>query len=699
MSAKTLAISVVIGATLGKQYFSTFDSAQQKAVKLGSALADTNKKLGATKAVAKYGALLKELRAKQQSSASSSKRLAEGITAVERKYKTAKREAKGYGFAVGDAVRQQERLTQESKRLEKRLDSLSRAQGAKNRLSAIKGRALGAVGGAFGVSRVIGNAFSIQDKTVRLHTVVNSSDIGASIKKSVRHAVKFAQNSLATEGQILDIEYSLNSAGLSASAARAGSEIVSKLATVTHGDAEDVGVIVGDTFNNFQRTLSGTVNEKMQKIGNILLKTQERFSIKDFGQLGEGLKEAAAAAAVAHVPLTQMAAAVGALNSAGLKGSQAGTGFTELLSKLTVKAKDLGITIKKTTDGQVDFIATMAALKNRLPEVGDSTKQLAFLQKKLGLQAGKAAGALVNNMQSLKSGYAFVSSKNNKLATDYKLFTNSASGQWKMLVQNVSLLGNVLGGTLLPAIKPVVKFGSEMIGFIVKGIAKFPVIGEIIGGLAAGFIVYAGGLGLVTAAQWAWNAALVSNYTSLIKTVTGTLWAGAVWTAGAVKVGVMTAAQWLWNAALTANPIGLVIAGIAAFAALAVTVYKNWQPIKNFFADLWGGIEKQAKKVLNFVGDTFHSIKSFFGFDDAPEKQIIGKHKTIKAAILGAAISAPVMALPAFAANQPAVPVNHNNQQYNIIIHQLPGESADDLAQRVIDKQKEASLREETDVR
>lgn len=38
------------------------------------------------------------------------------------------------------------------------------------------------------------------------------------------------------------------------------------------------------------------------------------------------------------------------------------------------------------------------------------------------------------------------------------------------------------------------------------------------------------------------------------------------------KIGIVTAAQWLWNAAMTANPIGLVVAGIAALVAGLATL-------------------------------------------------------------------------------------------------------------------------------
>jgi len=81
----------------------------------------------------------------------------------------------------------------------------------------------------------------------------------------------------------------------------------------------------------------------------------------------------------------------------------------------------------------------------------------------------------------------------------------------------------------------------------------------------------------------------------------------------AIYVGSAAAAQWIWNAALSANPIGLVIAGIAAFGALAYTVYKNWEPIMAWFREnfAWLGkavefVKGAASSVTNFIGNAFN---------------------------------------------------------------------------------------------
>ena len=636
MMGKTLGISIAIGAALASSFNKSFRTAEGRVSKLGDALAKASaqKKSIAQfrelkKSLVSAGDALKEAQNKTSALAKELKATSAPSKELARAFERAKRKSGSLktsfqqqseklqtlrsslhkaGISTRNLRQEEMKLGQSMDETRRKMERLNHARSAKERLSSLKGRAFGAVGALYGAGHVVGKGLDIERKTIRLRTVVNAKDVGKSIQQSVKHAVSFAQHSLATEGQVLDIEYSLNSAGLSASASRAGSEIVSKLATVTNGAAEDVGVIVGDTFNNFSKSLSGTVDDKLQRIGNILLKTQEKFSIKDFGQLGEGIKEASAAAAIGHVPFSQMAAAIGQLNSAGLKGSTAGTGFADLMSQLAIKSDKLGISIQHTASGQVDFIATMGALKERVAGVGDSTAQLAFLNQMLGTEAGKAAGALINNFDGLKSGYDAVASSNDKLTSDYKMFTDSASGQWTMLTQKVSTLGNVIGGTLLPTLKPVAHTFGVLLDWVTKGIKKFPVIGEIVGGLAVGFGLYATGLGVVAAAQWAWNTAMVVNYASLVKTSLGMAWAGAAYIASATKIGVITAAQWAWNVAMTANPVGLVVMGVAALAGGAFLLYKNWDVVTKWFGKKMDWLADK----FSFVGDAWHAI---FGSD------------------------------------------------------------------------------------
>ena len=192
---------------------------------------------------------------------------------------------------------------------------------------------LGLVGAAYGVGRLAGSAMDREEQGLYLRTVINAKDgdKDAAVARARQSARAFSSNSLASEQEVLEIEYALNSAGLEEETARAGAGLVHKLAKVTKGVPAQVGEIFGDVFNNMGQSLEGTTDEKMDRIGNVLAKTQFKFAIRDFGQLGEGMKYIAASASSAKLPLEQTASIIGHLNNSSLKGSMAGTAFESVL--------------------------------------------------------------------------------------------------------------------------------------------------------------------------------------------------------------------------------------------------------------------------------------------------------------------------------------------------------------------------------
>jgi hypothetical protein len=102
-----------------------------------------------------------------------------------------------------------------------------------------------------------------------------------------------------------------------------------------------------------------------------------------------------------------------------------------------------------------------------------------------------------------------------------------------------------------------------------------------------------------TAAQWLWNAALVGA---------GWVAATAQMAAYAIKQGVImaatkawAAAQWLLNVAMSANPIGLVIIAVAALIAVFVLLWTKSAAFRNFWITVWNVIKNAAAAAWNWI--------------------------------------------------------------------------------------------------
>ena len=558
--SKTLALSVVVGATIGQSYFRALESAQQRSERLGKTWTSTNAKLGATRNVLKYQTLLGQLREKQAALGRSSTRLDRGIAEVERRYREARRAARGYGIELGDVAREHDRLGRALARTESQQRALEGKQGAGARFGALRTRLLGLAGAAYGAGRMVGAAMDRAEQGRYLGTVINPADgdRDAGVARARTHARAFARDSLATEQEVLEIEYALSSAGLGETVARAGTELVHKLAKVTRGAPEQVGEIVGVTFNTMAGGLEGTAEEKMQRIGDVLAKTQFKFQIRDFGQLGESLKYASAHAVSAKVSLEQTAATIGVLNTAGLQGSMAGTAFGAVLRNLTKASDELGFEVVRDDAGALDLIATVEGLKTAL-EDDDTDARNDLLQELFGDEGKRGAVPLLDMLDQLKAGVAEVSAAagSGLVDAEYLRFLDSASGQWTMLKQNVAQVGAVFGGVLLPAVNAVVAPMARVAGWVASGIERYPVLGQALGAVAAGVALAGAALAVTTGVMWLKHASVGALTPALGGLADGVRWATA-------RLRAFNAAALVTGARARALAVGGAIRGFGA---------------------------------------------------------------------------------------------------------------------------------------
>ena len=244
----------------------------------------------------------------------------------------------GFRKTFSTARESVDRLGKTARRTEDDIGRVQRKQEslAASRQKVMRGMAVAATA-AYSIGRMFEKSMDVEEQVIRLRTVINAEDADAAVGRSIAHARETARKSLASESELLQIQYELNSAGLDEQAAQVGSDIVAKVAKVTAGDAGGVAKVMAMVRNN--------MGGSMARIGDVLTQTQFKFAISDFGQLGEGMAEAAAGAVAAKLPLEQTAAAVGALNTAGLTGSRAGTALNALLRQMGPAADELGFAI------------------------------------------------------------------------------------------------------------------------------------------------------------------------------------------------------------------------------------------------------------------------------------------------------------------------------------------------------------------
>ena len=519
MPSNKLAVSLVLGASLDKGFGKVFSSTDDRLKKLRGGIKSAQDQarrieafrqlqggLGqAQRAARKAQDRVVSLGAAMRQTAPPTKKMrAELARAHQEVHRTTKRvdeqrrvlnehrlAMKRAGQATVNLEAQEKRLGRTVEELRRRYDrlddSMSRAAARKKRRDELKGRALGMLGAVYGAGRIFGETFGIEEQTIRLETVINAEDgdSEAAVRRSVRHVREVARRTLVSESELLNIQYELNSAGLTEAAARAGSEVASKVAAVTKGDVGQVAKITGTVFNNLGDSIAGAnVEEKIERIGDVLTKTQFKFAISDFGQLGEGLAEGAASAKANRLPLEQFAASLGVLNTAGMEGSRAGTALSAVMRQVSKASAELGFSIVRSADGSLDLVATMAGLRSSLAVFDDLDERNQVIQELFGDEGMRGVIPLMEGLESFRQGTAEVSDAGGLVVKSYQKFLDSTGGQWEQLTQNVTALGTAFGNTLLPALNWVLEPLVKIAGWLGEQIEKWPALGHAIGAVA-----------------------------------------------------------------------------------------------------------------------------------------------------------------------------------------------------------------------
>jgi len=204
--------------------------------------------------------------------------------------------------------------------------------------------------------------------------------------------------------------------------------------------------------------------------------------------------------------------------------------------------------------------------------------------------------------------------KGTSLQEEYNKKNNDTAGKLAQ-VKNISeALSITLGQQLLPIVNDFIIFITPVINKIGKwaqehkAITKFILLtAGAVGFLLAAISLVSFAVAGLTKLTVLWEASIwLANFAQgalavTTGTVTGEILANAAATKGVMlATRLATAAQWAWNAALLANPIGLLIAAIAAMAIGVYVAIKNWETFGAALTLALGGIGLIVRLVMTF---------------------------------------------------------------------------------------------------
>lgn len=408
-------------------------------------------------------------------------------------------------------------------------------------------------------------------------------------------------------------------------------------------------------------------------------------------------------------------AAMGAtLRGMGVQNEIAATGIKNLLlnlsaGKAATKAqvavfKQLGYSASEVSKSmQLNADETIRVILSKIAKLPKHA-QAAALTQLFGKEVVGSIAPLLTNLDQLQTNLKLVGDATKYAGSMEKEYQARAATTANSLVifrNQVNALGITVGSVLLPAVNSLLMTVGPWVGQVTELAQKYPTVTKAV-------IATAGALVTMKVATFALGFAFTylkggllnivglfyrtSAAAALVGTTTTTAAAGPTLLG---KAFLFLGRGILWaGRMLLLNPIGPAIAGAAYL------IYKNWEPIKKWFADLWaditrifdesigkivGMIDGIKQKWTDFkstvsdgVGNAWQSTKDFFsnpfGGDDNNGKP---------------AAAAPGMKPPAppQMANRSGGTYQDNSQNSFQIV-QRPGESNADLAKRIAAEQE-----------
>lgn len=232
--------------------------------------------------------------------------------------------------------------------------------------------------------------------------------------------------------------------------------------------------------------------------------------------------------------------------------------------------KSLGIDVHDAA-GKIKPLTEIVGLLNEKMK-GLTDKQRMEQFSKLGLDQMSTMGfqTLMQDMEGLQKA---TNATSNAQGTLSKAYTDSLTPleQWGIAQNNLKATMIKIGKAILPMLAKAIKFITPVLEWIYRNVDwLIPVFGT-----------FAGVLGVVTAATWAWNAALYANPVGLIIAAIAAMIA-------LIVVAVKKFDEWGAAILYLMGPIGWLVIVIK-------TLWKHWDSIKKAFTD--GGIVEGLKRI------------------------------------------------------------------------------------------------------
>lgn len=316
-----------------------------------------------------------------------------------------------------------------------------------------------------------------------------------------------------------------------------------------------------------------------------------RSSNTDIDQMAEAYLKVGGTLRGLNIPLEESALALGFLANSGIKGSEAGTALNAVMTNLTAptgRAKtaldELGFTAFDSEGNFKGLENVLFDLKDKLAGMTEEQRNT-YLAMIGGKEHVKDLNALLNGLDDSYDGLKeSISGADGALEDVAKTMQDNNKGSITELKSALEELGLKIYDVLKPSIGSIIE---SIQGFIDKLNGLSPAQQETI--VKIGLLVAAIGPALLIFGK---IITVVGSAITAFSTIS---------TAVAGAGGAM---------ALLTGPIGIAIAAIGAIIAVGITLYQNWDTIKEKAGELKDSISEKWNNIKESTSEAWENVKS-----------------------------------------------------------------------------------------
>jgi TP901 family phage tail tape measure protein len=659
------AVSILIGADLGKSFRDSFSGASKQLSALGDAIKKVNDKASEIEAFRKSSRATKEASIAYQEAKQKLNLLSAEISKTDKpskelqnnfrksqvaaqRTKTAFMESAQATRAMGKALSasgvdfknfngQQEALNKTLAALKKNQSALqnnadAKSQNLSNRAN-YRGQMVDAVALGGALYKAVKPAVDFEFAMARVGAVTEEAANSSGFKKLTAKARELGNTTQYTSAEAAKAMQLLGMSGFNTNQILAATPAILNLAIADNMELGESAEIVSNILNGF-----GMKAEEAGRASDILAQAAVATST-DVRTLGETMKFVAPAAASVGGTLEETAALAGVLGNAGIKASMAGTmlrsAYLRLAAPARAGAKALGkmrdemqISAEEMPDVAKEAILAQMRLKGLGVKIFDKGKMRSMIdilrdlhKATKNLSDDKRIGAV----KDIFGTYATSGALNIFKAFDKKSDETGSVDQVLDKIKNsagtAQNIANRLNDTAVGAFRELdssvesigISFGNTLLPAISSTARTVANFASHVSALAEKFPVTTKYIGMTITGLIGLKIATIALGYAFTFIKGPFLWMhGALLAMRArmlllgLSMPVVTTAIRAMSLALLTSPITWIVAGIAGAAYLLI---KNWTPVGKFFKNLFSGIVGWAQAAFNWISKFTSPLK------------------------------------------------------------------------------------------